>query len=159
MLWSWIITHPTCPSIDFLAFPWNEAVLVTPCHAIWHHWNIAMCCGHIKQAKQQLFIHPANDTIQDHSLMLKQHFAKQTKHWDRQEEQACLPDNLILSVGMKVVVTFNVETHLNIANGSHGKIKAEAFSNTDSIVTFTYPPILILIKMESLILHCQHLEE
>src|SRR6266481_4261192 len=53
-----------------------------------------------------------------------------------------------------VMVTFNVETDLDIANGSRGKItkivldeRETGFTPTPSIVELAYPPAYILVKM------------
>jgi ATP-dependent exoDNAse (exonuclease V) alpha subunit len=55
---------------------------------------------------------------------------------------------------MKVMVTFNVEIDLDMANGARGEItevvldkRETAFSPTVPIVELTYPPAYILIKM------------
>ncbi|KAG1845209.1 hypothetical protein F4604DRAFT_1595699, partial [Suillus subluteus] len=53
-----------------------------------------------------------------------------------------------------VMVTFNVETDLDIANGSRGEImkvvldeRETTFSPTSAIVKLSYPPAYVLIKM------------
>jgi ATP-dependent exoDNAse (exonuclease V) alpha subunit len=55
---------------------------------------------------------------------------------------------------MKVVVTFNVETDLDIANGARGEIikivldeRETAFSPLAPIVELTYPPAYVLVKI------------
>jgi len=55
---------------------------------------------------------------------------------------------------MHVMVTFNVETDLDIANGSRGEItkivldeRETEFSPTAAIVELTYPPVYVLIKL------------
>ncbi|OJA14285.1 hypothetical protein AZE42_11934 [Rhizopogon vesiculosus] len=94
-------THPSCPPIDFTTPPWNEAVLVTPRHAVPY------------------------DTFQGRPLTLSERFAvatkNQRKHREKHDERAALPNKLELAKGTKVMATFNVETDLDMANGA-GKI-------------------------------------
>ncbi|KIK79554.1 hypothetical protein PAXRUDRAFT_161048, partial [Paxillus rubicundulus Ve08.2h10] len=69
------------------------------------------------------------------------------------DERAALPNRTELAVGMEVMVTLNVETDLDIANGARGEITKiilnkheDAFSEFIPIVKLTYPPAYILIK-------------
>ena len=79
---------------------------------------------------------------------------KQRKHCEKHDERAALPNKVELAKGMKVMVTFNVETDLDIANGARGEIteiildeRETAFSPIVPIVELTYPPAYILVKM------------
>jgi ATP-dependent exoDNAse (exonuclease V) alpha subunit len=79
---------------------------------------------------------------------------KQRKHREKHDERAALANKLELAKGMKVMVTFNVETDLDVANGARGEIveivldeRETAFSPTAPIVELTYPPAYILVKM------------
>jgi len=65
-----------------------------------------------------------------------------------------LAEEITISVGMSVM-TFNVETDLDIANGSRGQIVAialheedEAIANEEVVVNVTEPPPYVLVKME-----------
>jgi ATP-dependent exoDNAse (exonuclease V) alpha subunit len=65
-----------------------------------------------------------------------------------------LPNRVELAIGMDVMVTFNVETDLNIANGSRGEIqkivldkRETAFSPAAAIVELAYPPAYVLVKL------------
>jgi hypothetical protein len=115
-----------------------------------------MCRERTKQRKGQLFICPANDTIQGHSLTLRDRFAMAGAEQTKREEHGRLPDKLVMSVGMKVMVTFNVATDLDIANGSRGEIKAiilddreQVLSRTYIIDTLSYLPVCVLIKSQN----------
>jgi hypothetical protein len=57
-------------------------------------------------------------------------------------------------IGMGVIVTFKVETDLDIANGSRGEItkivldeRETGFTPTAPIVELAYPPAYVLVKM------------
>lgn len=81
---------------------------------------------------------------------------KKEYHGSKQDEHGGLPDLIMLSVGMKVMVTFNIKTDLDIANRMRGKItkivlnKQELeYSPNNSIVNLAFPPAYILVKMTS----------
>ncbi|KAG1720744.1 hypothetical protein EDB19DRAFT_1577249, partial [Suillus lakei] len=74
----------------------------------------------------QLLICAAYDMFQNRPLTLSERFAVTTKpkrrHGGKRDERAVLPNRVELAIGMHVMVTFNVETDLDIANGSRGEI-------------------------------------
>lgn len=55
---------------------------------------------------------------------------------------------------MKIMVTFNVETDLDIANGARGELveivldEESSFSLTKAVVELNYPPAYVLIKLD-----------
>jgi len=98
----------------------------------------------------------AYDTFQGRRLTLAEQFSVATKPKIRgkQNERAALSNRIELAIGMKVMVTFNVEKDLDIANGARGEIikivldeRETAFSPLAPIVEPTYPPAYILVKM------------
>jgi hypothetical protein len=67
------------------------------------------------------------------------------RHGGKRDERAALPNRVELAIGMHVMVTFNVETDLDIANGSRGEItkivldeRETEFSPTAAIMELTY---------------------
>ncbi|OJA16339.1 hypothetical protein AZE42_06583 [Rhizopogon vesiculosus] len=90
--------------------------------------------------------------------MLSKRFAVATKtngrHRGKRDERAALPNRVELAIRMSVMVAFNVETDLGIANGSHGEItkivldeRETGFTPTAPIVELAYPPTYIIVKM------------
>ncbi|OJA15245.1 hypothetical protein AZE42_11257 [Rhizopogon vesiculosus] len=152
LLQSLVITNPACRLTDFVTPPWNEA----PCHSVHHHWNTAMAQARCREAGTQLFICTAYDTFQGRRLTLAEQFSVATKPKIRgkQNERATLSNRVELAIGMKVMVTSNVETDLDIADGARGEIikivldeQETALSPLAPIVDLTYPPAFILVKM------------
>lgn len=143
-------------STDFKQFPWNsDAVLITPRHAVRNQWNIAKTKAYCQQTQQQLFICPAYDSINGRCLSLSERFAVASKNvaGGKRSERT----NLELCIGMKVMVTFNVETDLDIANGARREIieivfdeRESTLSIPQSTVRLEYPPVFVLIKMLSM---------
>ncbi|OAX36730.1 hypothetical protein K503DRAFT_784140 [Rhizopogon vinicolor AM-OR11-026] len=104
----------------------------------------------------QLWPKLAYDTFRGRRLTLVEQFSVATrpKILGKQNERAALSNRIELAIGMKVMVTFNVETDLDIANGARGEIikivldeRETAFSPLAPIVELTYPPAYILVKM------------
>ena len=63
-----IITNPKCPPTDYNSPPWSDARLVTPRHAICTQWNSAAIRKYCGKKNQRLYICPAQDTIEGHSV-------------------------------------------------------------------------------------------
>jgi len=70
-------------------------------------------------------------------------------------EHGGLPDEVTLSVGMNVMITFNVQMDLDVANGSQGKIvgimvqpQDEQAVKENLVVKLTEVPMYVLVKME-----------
>ncbi|OAX33535.1 hypothetical protein K503DRAFT_700257, partial [Rhizopogon vinicolor AM-OR11-026] len=130
--------------------PWNEAVLVTPRHSVHQHWNAAMAQVTCRRRESLLLICTTYDTPQGRPLTLSEGFAVATKTNGRhhgKHERAALPNRVELAIGMSAMVTFNVKTDLDIANGSCGKItkilldeRKTGFTLTVPIVELAYPP-------------------
>ena len=106
-----------------------------------------------------MFIHSSMDTVGDHPVTLSEHFAimsNNSKQGAKSNEQGGLSDTIVVGIGMKVMVTSNVETDLDITNRARGEIiqiilddKETSCSSSQSIVHLQYPPVYILIKMTS----------
>ncbi|KAG1816115.1 uncharacterized protein BJ212DRAFT_1504790 [Suillus subaureus] len=128
-----------------------------PCNAVHCQWNSNMTKNHCRRSGHQLFMCKAYDTIQGHELTLTERFTVTTKPNGRnakQDERAALPNIIELAVGMKVMVTFNVNTDIDIANGARGEVKEiildeheSKFCMTTPIVELDYPPAYVLIKL------------
>jgi ATP-dependent exoDNAse (exonuclease V) alpha subunit len=70
------------------------------------------------------------------------------------KERVGLQDVVDLAVGLKVMVTFNVNTDLDIANGTRGVItkivlddREPPYSMEDATVTLKYLPLYVLVKL------------
>src|SRR6267154_4141090 len=98
-----------------------------------------------------MFIWRALDMVQGRRLTLEESFAVATKPKGFQatwNERASLSNTIEIAVGMKVVVTFNLETDLDIANGARGELveivldeRESSFSLTKAVVELEYPPV------------------
>jgi hypothetical protein len=149
-----IVTSPKCPRTDYNAPPWNDAVLITPRHGVRLQWNRAALRHFCSSTGRQLFQCPAEDTIDGNQLTKIQRVQFMMSKAVRQQEKTGLPTMIELAVGMKVMVTFNVQTEMDIANGARGEIvnivldERETTYDSDSpIVRLFHPPSHILVRL------------
>ncbi len=111
--------------VDFGSAPWQDASLVTPHHAVRNLWNEHAARKWCAKSKNQLFICYADDRIHKESqqvleeLSLGEQYAvamrgqSVNRRW-RQD----LPRTVELAKGMKVLVTMNLETNLDLTNSA-----------------------------------------
>ncbi|CEL58884.1 hypothetical protein RSOLAG1IB_12210 [Rhizoctonia solani AG-1 IB] len=141
---------------------WADAVLVTPRHSVRHRWNELASYHHCRSTGQQLFLSHAYDTHKDEplsdklkALLRAQMFTGTTADGTPVKGDAGgLSDIVLLAVGMKVMVTYNIETELDIANGARGTVVRiitgsanESDGGTGHIQDLSYPPICVLVKL------------
>ncbi|THH12700.1 hypothetical protein EW146_g7451 [Bondarzewia mesenterica] len=160
MLRGQILNTPSCPITDFTTSPWNTASLVTPRHAVRTRWNSEATAKHCKQTGMIRFFCPAEDKIKSggpRHLSIGEHceVAKRSLHTTkRRDQRKDLPNEIELSVGMKVMVTTNLETDLDITNGARGDIvhialhPDEPSIGTTDTIHLEYLPIYILVHLD-----------
>ena len=94
-----------------------------PRHSVRQQWNEAALRKHCRETKRQLFICPAEDRINNRQLTLAERYgvanrASRTRQngegRKRRRRNNDLPDTVELAVGMKVMVTENIETDLDV---------------------------------------------
>jgi len=158
MLRKLILTHKDCPATDFSSPPWNKALLVTPRHVVRMKWNSMSAKARAIAAGVSLVNCPASDTVQGQSLTLEERFAvaakPKTGRGRNHHEWAGLADEVEIAIGMEVMVTFNVATDLDVANGTRGHIvdivldtREEVSAIPSQTVQLQHPPIYILVQM------------
>ena len=80
----------------------------------------------------------SQDTIQGRPLMLYERCCLESRHINRKGKRSTwakdLPRTVEFAIGMKVMVTDNIETDLDITNGAQGEI-------TDIVLHPDEPPI------------------
>jgi PIF1-like helicase len=159
MMRSLILSHADCPPVDFSQPPWDNAVLVTPRHAVRVQWNNAAVAQHCSRTKQQLFTSVAEDSIRGRGLTLQERFIVASKRKRGGGKSRCekgsLSATIQLAIGMKVMVTFNVKTELDIANGARGEVTNIVLDEREPPVAkdaakfqLKYPPAYVLVKLQ-----------
>ena len=142
------------PSIDFSTQPWVDASLITPRHAVRTRWNQAASQKWSADTKTRILICPALDTIKGTPLTLEERYALASPpKGGRRRRDKGLPESVHLAIGMKVMVTNNLQTDLDITNGARGVI-TDIILNPDeppmgegSVVTLKHLPECVLVKL------------
>ncbi|KDN39958.1 hypothetical protein RSAG8_08407, partial [Rhizoctonia solani AG-8 WAC10335] len=157
-----LILDPTRDK-DLLSRPgWDDAVLVTPRHSVRQRWNELATYNHCRSNGHHLFLSPAYDTHKDKpldsnakALLRAQFFAgKSSDGTPVRGDPGGLSDVVFVAVGMKVMVTYNVETELDVANGARGTVVQIITGDpntkddtTDHLRQLDRPPICVLVKL------------
>lgn len=158
LLRSLVITSADCPPTDFSCAPWSECHLVTPRHAVRRLWNDAAIRKHCSESGQRLFICSANDKIKKKALTMRERYAVAGHQFaddgTRKRKTQDLPHTVEIAVGMRVMVTSNLETDLDITNGARGVITDIVLDPEEpplpdtSITKLIYLPSYILVKLD-----------
>ena len=145
-----IITNPDCPPTDYNSSPWDDAKLVTPRHGVRLQWNSAAIRKHCRKDSRRLYICPAQDMIDGRPVTNEEKIAilTRTKGSNSQMDRGGLAKETELAIGASVMVTLNIHTDLDVANGVRGVIEGivldERERQTESADTHTihlrYPP-------------------
>lgn len=156
ILRSLIITNPNCPETNYEEGPWKNATLITPRHAVRTQWNTAASINDCKKRGKTLFIAPACDTVQNRPVTIAERLAilTQSKPRGKRYEKAGLSNDIELAIGMPVMVTLNLRTELDVANGMRGEIvkivldeRERVEDNHSSKIRLQYPVRYILVKL------------
>ena len=140
--------------IDCSSPPWTDASLITPRHAVRTHWNQASLQKACSKTCQRLFVCHAEDTIKGRPLSLRERYSlveRSTR--DGRRKRKDLPETIELAIGMKVMVTSNIATDLDITNGARGTV-ADIILNPREpplgeapVVELKFLPQCVLVKL------------
>ncbi|KAG8726421.1 hypothetical protein FRC12_023412, partial [Ceratobasidium sp. 428] len=165
MLDSITLTNPKCIPTDFESDKWKDCCLITPRNSVRLRWNDACVRQHCRRTGNQLFKCPAQDTCAEQRsrrpislykkfVSIKNASSMRNPHKGKREKNG-LPDEVLIAIGIKVMVTWNVNTNIDVTNGARGVIvgikldPSEApFDESTPIVTLTKLPIYILVKLD-----------
>ncbi|KIL70017.1 hypothetical protein M378DRAFT_58263, partial [Amanita muscaria Koide BX008] len=143
-----------CAHVDFAQEPWCNASLVTPRHAVRHHWNEAASHQWCVNAGERLYVCTAEDTIGGQQLSWAERYAVAGRgKKERKNKRKDLPWRIELARGMKILVTDNIETDLDVTNGAHREIvniilhPDEPPIGEEPIVVLKMLPSYLLVKL------------
>jgi hypothetical protein len=161
MLKRLVISHPDCPAADYENDYWGQASLVTPRHGVRRAWNEAALSKHCRRLQERIYIIQAEDRIKGRPLTLAEKYgvalrgSERTAGGRRRKPKQDLPDSLSIAIGAEVMVIQNIETDLDMANGSRGRIvdivlhpEEPTPLEHETTVTLQNLPVYILVKLE-----------
>jgi hypothetical protein len=145
-----VLTNEECAVPDFSIAPWSQAVLVTPRNAVRVHWNEEALDKLATTTGSVLYYSPAEDTVGNDrtplSLVQRVNVAAL-----REEKTARLQERIPLAIGMKAMVTLNVATDAELANGSRGEVVVdiildyrEPIRTGVRVHELLYPPAMVV---------------
>ena len=157
MLRSLVIGKNSSHAVNFTTEPWNEAVLVTPRHAVRHQWNNAALRKMCRERGRHIFICTAEDTVRGRPIGLREKHALEAHRGKGNRggrTSKDLPYRIEIALGMKVMVTDNIETDLDITNGARGEIvdivlhpDEPPINKGEAIIRLKYLPSYLLVKL------------
>lgn len=122
-------------------------------------WNEFVLRHHARNNNVKIVHCTAEDTIKGRSLSLLERYAvalhmSNSSDGDRRILQQ-LPNEVVIALGMKVMVTDNVETDLDITNGARGTVvgvichpEEPSHPHENDDVHLQRLPVFILVKMD-----------
>jgi len=128
-----------------------------PHHAVRHVWNDTALQKHGKETKCFVLECHAEDMIKGQPLTLAECYAALLclQGADSKQHKQDLPNIMRIAFGMKVMVTQNVKTDLDIANGAQGTIvdiwldlNELLLALQQPLIKLKYLPVCILMKLE-----------
>jgi len=153
-----VITNAECPPTDFRKPPWKDAKLVTPRHAVRTQWNSAAIKEYCRETGRRLYITPAEDLIDGHSVSNDEKVAimNRKKGSKASMDRAGLAKEIELAIGAPVMVTLNIQTDLDVANGVRGTVEGIILDERERLsslkdshtINLRYPPRYVLVKLD-----------
>lgn len=159
------------PNLDQSLFsspnsPWQTAVLVTPGNAVQTRWNELTSQNHCRQTGHALVRSHAYHTYQNQKLTRNLQVLVDARTFavddskNSKSDPGGLPDVVQLAYGMAVMITYNIETELDLANGARGIVE-RIYVHPGSIVMgprstpdhleileLTRPPACVLVWLD-----------
>ena len=157
MLRRLILSSKELAPIDFSSTDWKDVALVTPRHAVRRLWNETALLKHGKQAHHMILECKAEETIKGKVLTVGEKYAANQRqlNLDSRQRKQDLPQTLQMAMGMKVMVTQNVVTDLDITNGAQGTIvdiwlhpDEPPICDLEPKIELKYLPSCVLVKLD-----------
>ncbi|KAF8593953.1 hypothetical protein BDV93DRAFT_408186, partial [Ceratobasidium sp. AG-I] len=165
MLNTLTLTKANCVPTDFGSDKWRDCCLITPRNSVRTRWNDSAVKQHCRMTGHPLFICPALDTCVDkgvrrpinlHEQYVSIKEATSARNARRgKREKGGLPDEISIAIGLKVMVTLNVKTDIDVTNGARGitaGIKLDpnepAIDEGKASAKLTHLPVCILVKLD-----------
>jgi hypothetical protein len=156
MLKSLTLTNPACQLPDFTKHPWNTTTLITSRHEVRRQWNARAIQLHAHSERAQVYLCNPEDRVGKSKRLLTlserlgvfEHFSL-TK--GSSKDKSIDTEPLELFIGMRVMITMNVETDLDVTNGARGTV-VDIILHCDEPVHDEASPVIVLAHLPSCIL-------
>jgi hypothetical protein len=135
---------------------WKDAKLITPRHSVRKKWNTRALKQHSDLTGNQIFVWRAERTLSGEPI--DEHSNNLFEEWRRtglkNKNQIDLSPILELAQGSQVMVTFNIDTDIDVANGTRAVVENivldpdEPPFGTQQYVYLKFMPLYILVRLE-----------
>lgn len=144
MLHSLVLAHADCTSPDFTSLPWKNTMLITPRHGVRNQWNSTATHDHCHLQCQSLFAAHTHDSINHRPLIVNEHTALRNRLQSSKKDNNMLPEIVELAIGMRVMVTCNLDTDLDIILPA----AMDLHYDKCGVIHLPSPPEYILVKLD-----------
>jgi ATP-dependent exoDNAse (exonuclease V) alpha subunit len=149
------LSHPNCPPTNFATAPWCDAILITTRNTVREAWNSARLKQHCRKTGFRRYVVSSEDYVKGSGAPLPDQVRLKVAGL-KEKATGKLPDRIEMAVGMKAMITFNISTEGDLANGTRGTIEDIILDpredvlepDDDGTIKLKYPPALILFKPE-----------
>jgi hypothetical protein len=159
MLRELIIGNTKKSEVNFSIEPWKSVSLITPRHAVRTRWNESAIRKHCHENGQRIYVCSSEDTIGGRPLTLSEKYRLESRHLRKNKRSKTrrpkdLPNKLEIAIGMKIMVTDNIETDLDMTNGARGETvdiilhpDEDIPDEDDNIIHLKHLPAYLLVKL------------
>ena len=154
MIKALVLTPELMESMDMLGDEWSDARLVTPRHSVRQHWNDASLRQWCATNGHQILVCTAEDTLSAKTSSKSAQIVQKDTHDHSDKRRRTPPRTIDMAIGMKVMVTDNVETDLDITNGARGRITGIVLDPNEPPLGdgpeahLKHLPLYILVKLD-----------
>src|SRR6201999_1078002 len=127
--------------------------LVTPRHVVRNKWNLRSLEQHSDITGHQIFIWDSEKTVNGKLADDRSAYELEV-HRQRSRNKTSIASKLCLAVGAEVMVTVNLDTDIDLANGTRAVIQDivldpnEPAISADQIVNLQFLPLYLLVKLD-----------
>lgn len=154
MIQSLILNNTPVSPNELECDPWQQVVLITSRHALRNNWNSRALRDHCRRNNVPMIVAPADNVVKRRGMEPRQLTSQEHAVLESKDPKGRkLPDVIELAIGMPCMVTMNVKTEQDLANGTRSQIvdiildpKEREINTNTTVIQLTVPPCYILFK-------------
>ena len=151
-----VLTDESCDIPDFTKPPWSEVILVTPRNSVRAAWNTSKMQEHCRRLGNLLYRVKAMDTAGKERRTLS--LSERLSVAGMNIKETCRMEHTVeIAIGTKAMVTQNITTDLDLANGSRGIIVNivldprerihQQVEDDPGIIELAFSPTTVILKL------------
>ena len=150
-----VLTNNTCDVPDFNQIPWDDVILITPPNIMRRKWNAAALQQYCRKSQNVLYICQAEDVVGKERRQPTLEEMTIVASLDPEDDLRRLHTRIEVAIGMRAMVTMNISTEADLANGTWGTVtdifldpreQLESSEVEKGVVMLLYPPAMVIFK-------------